>query len=329
MATKGSYRKLKDNSIAAISAAIEIYNKPRISYREQVVVILVINSWELILKSLILKSNGKIFHRKKRNGPTQSLTFWESYSQAGKSRFWPKSLDRNLVRENLELLNDFRNNVVHFYSDLNSGTIMYLAISAAVRNLNLLLEEAFEQNLSDEMNLTILPIGNLNPAELVENLLQKPQILKSSSAGSILGLLVEKMNRLDANSVDINQLLLGVNVELRSIKTNSTKSKVQVSVVGSEGFDEGKVLIRDRDPNLTHPLTFTDLAKTLKDKHNLGRNHLSNFLKRTGYQTEPNLCWTDERTKLKRYSHQLRSIIEASALSEFYLPQKESKHHKI
>ena len=322
MATTGSFRKLKENSIAAVSAAIEIYNKPKISYREEVVVILVINSWELILKSLIIRSKGKIFQRKKRNCERLSITFWEAYSQATKSKFWPTSLDPKLVRDNLELLNDFRNNVVHFYSDNDTGPVMHLALSASIRNMSQLLLEAFEHNLADEVNLTILPVGNLNTTELVENLLQPQMSLGGKPDGSILRLVAEKLSQLDPSTPNLGQFLVGVNVELRSVKSNFKNSKVFVSVVGEDAFEGSRVLIRDRDPNITHPLTFTDLATVLKAKHNLGRNHLSAFIQKYKYQEEPNLCWIDGRTRTKRYSHTMRHILETSALSDFTLPGK-------
>ena len=50
---KGSYRHLLRNSKCALLAAIEIYNKPRIQYRDECFVILLLNAWELLLKAII------------------------------------------------------------------------------------------------------------------------------------------------------------------------------------------------------------------------------------------------------------------------------------
>jgi Domain of unknown function (DUF3644) len=50
-----TYDCLVDNSLSAVLAAIEIYNKPNFSYREEAFTILIINAWELILKAKILK----------------------------------------------------------------------------------------------------------------------------------------------------------------------------------------------------------------------------------------------------------------------------------
>jgi len=44
----GQYRKLRANSKAALIGAIEIYNKPRFEYRDEVFVILLLNAWELL-----------------------------------------------------------------------------------------------------------------------------------------------------------------------------------------------------------------------------------------------------------------------------------------
>ena len=46
---------LVNNSLSAFISAIEIHNKPNIKYRYESTVMLVINSWELILKAFIRK----------------------------------------------------------------------------------------------------------------------------------------------------------------------------------------------------------------------------------------------------------------------------------
>jgi len=43
-------------------AAIEIYNKPQIEYRDECFVILLMNAWELFLKA-ILSKNKQMSHR--------------------------------------------------------------------------------------------------------------------------------------------------------------------------------------------------------------------------------------------------------------------------
>ena len=48
------YSHLVESSLSAAAAAIEIYNKPNFTYREEAFTILLINAWELLLKAKIL-----------------------------------------------------------------------------------------------------------------------------------------------------------------------------------------------------------------------------------------------------------------------------------
>ena len=47
---RSPYRKLMANGKAALLAAIEIYNNPRIDYRDECFVILLLNNWELVFE---------------------------------------------------------------------------------------------------------------------------------------------------------------------------------------------------------------------------------------------------------------------------------------
>jgi len=46
-------------------AAIEIYNKPQIEYRDECFLILLVNAWELLLKAILSKNKQSIFYFKK------------------------------------------------------------------------------------------------------------------------------------------------------------------------------------------------------------------------------------------------------------------------
>ena len=51
---KSNVESLIEKSVACAVSAIEIYNKPDFKYREETFSILMINSWELILKAKII-----------------------------------------------------------------------------------------------------------------------------------------------------------------------------------------------------------------------------------------------------------------------------------
>src|SRR5687768_10164910 len=109
----GSYRALRGNAIAALMASIEIYNKPRMTYRSECFVILLINAWELLLKSILSKNRKRLFYPKKRDEPYQSLTLFDALKEA--KEFFPATVAYRPVAENIDKLADFRNNAMHFY----------------------------------------------------------------------------------------------------------------------------------------------------------------------------------------------------------------------
>lgn len=75
-------RSLLDKSLGAMLAALEIYNKPVFSYREETFAILAVNAWELLLKARILQlGSNKIAsiliyeHRTKADGNTSDKLY--------------------------------------------------------------------------------------------------------------------------------------------------------------------------------------------------------------------------------------------------------------
>ena len=62
MARKSKSQYLLEKSIQAAISAIEIYNKPDFKYREESFCILIVNTWELLLKAKKQKPNESSFH---------------------------------------------------------------------------------------------------------------------------------------------------------------------------------------------------------------------------------------------------------------------------
>lgn len=52
------YARFVDKAEAALTAAIEVYNKPSFKYREETFALLAINAWELLVKARVLQVNG-------------------------------------------------------------------------------------------------------------------------------------------------------------------------------------------------------------------------------------------------------------------------------
>lgn len=90
--------------------ALELYNKPTISYRAESFSILFSNAWELLLKAYILKQNsGKravIFRKKQKGKKRESLSLDECLNKVFLNVNDP-------VRKNIEYISEIRNEAAH------------------------------------------------------------------------------------------------------------------------------------------------------------------------------------------------------------------------
>lgn len=146
---------LQKNSAAAYFAAIEIHNKPNISFRYETTTLLLMNAWELILKAFIKKhiKNRSIFDK---DGHTISLEKALDYVEEYINTIEPKTF--SAIKENLLKVKDYRNNIVHFYNEQLEPYIFMLAAKAALNYVEFQ-KKYFSKDILAEEGLFILPLG--------------------------------------------------------------------------------------------------------------------------------------------------------------------------
>ena len=149
MSTRISHKKLVENSESAMLAAIEIYNKPRIAYRDEIFVQLLINSWELLLKAVISRHGYSIHYRKKRNEPRKSLSFDDCLNVIRNNRLWPKGVEVSPTELNLGYLKNYRDQSVHFYGDSEMSNVVYSLAVASIQTFQKILVQVFDRSLQD------------------------------------------------------------------------------------------------------------------------------------------------------------------------------------
>lgn len=163
-------KTLLNNWISALFCAIEIHNKPKIEYRYPNVVIILLNSWELILKSYLYKI------KKKKNILNKIVdSDWnERYiwlTKCIKLVFWPNDKNK-LYINSIKLLNEYRNIVTHAFSD-DLDELIYSIITENILLLWKFIKESFWIDLWDyEENLILLPIWikkPFNPVDFLSN----------------------------------------------------------------------------------------------------------------------------------------------------------------
>lgn len=160
------------NSKSAMIAAIEIHNKPILAYRYEVSTMLIINSWELLLKAYIYKflKDIKLFEE---DGKTKSFDKCIQYVF--------NSLGKNfqVIKESLDNLYKYRNKATHFYNE-NIDALLFSLIRANVGFYVEFINKHFAIDLSKETGLILLPIGFMKPFSPIDFLSNTSAISNSS-----------------------------------------------------------------------------------------------------------------------------------------------------
>ncbi|MDP9313135.1 MAG: DUF3644 domain-containing protein [Chloroflexota bacterium] len=153
----GSYRALRNNSRSAMIAAIEIYNKPQIAYRNECFSILLVNAWELLLKAILSKNKQRIFYPKNPNQPYRTLSLQDALSTA--QPYLPAHIPFEPIAQNINVLSEYRNNSIHFYNQPGVEVLVYGLAQTSIVNYRDLMLAIFNIDISNEMNISLLPLS--------------------------------------------------------------------------------------------------------------------------------------------------------------------------
>lgn len=201
---------LLKNSISAIFSAIELHNKPNFSYRYPTVTILILNSWELLLKSYLYKNckEKNIIRIHKWNGRYPSLQHC-----INRIFIWDDLL---IYKNNIESIADYRNLIIHsFTEDLDE--IIFSLINKNIELYAEFMRDFMSKDISDYWdNLILLPIWfnkPFNPASF----LSKKWISKSFSneIHEFLNRIVLITKKLEEKKVD-ETILIPYKMEIMS-----------------------------------------------------------------------------------------------------------------
>ena len=167
-------------------SAIEVYNKPDFLYREETFSILAINGWELLAKARILqlernRTSAIIeYEKRKKADGSQSLKLYRKKNRTGNHvsiRLF-KALDllankygdnvNPLIRKNLELLTEIRDNSIHFFNkDYDLSRQIHEIGTASLRNYVTLSRKWFGTDLG-KYNFFIMPLAFIKDFHTVE-----------------------------------------------------------------------------------------------------------------------------------------------------------------
>lgn len=171
-----TYRSLLDKSINSMLSAIEIYNKPNFSYREETFAILAVNAWELILKAhllkksnykignlyvmeAVLKINGEKSTRKKprlnRANNPMTIGLFEVIKKLEEKGI---KISENL-KNSIESLVELRDNAIHFHNEREiSKELQELGFACIKNYMNIIKHWNIEIDLS-KYNFYLMPLA--------------------------------------------------------------------------------------------------------------------------------------------------------------------------
>lgn len=300
---RGSYRHLLRNAKSALLAAIEIYNKPGIRYREECFVILLLNAWELLLKAIISKSGGSIFYRKRRKEAYRTLSLDDAFVKGEK--FFPSKIPSLAVLRNLDLLSTYRDNAVHFYNEPEFGIVVYALAQTSIVNFKDLLLDFFKEDLSDEINWSLLPLGVNPPIDPIDYISGKATG-STSKIGAVYQFLREIQSAADEvkkAGLDTGRVLTVFRVKLESTKKIG-KADVLVGVSKPTEAGGPLTIVKSVDPNLSHPHRQKDIVNQIA--HLYGISFTSHVFQALAWKfdlkSKPQYCWKAAEGLLTKYS---------------------------
>ncbi|MCG3155057.1 MAG: hypothetical protein DKINENOH_01655 [bacterium] len=317
MNLQGSYTALRNNSKAAILAAIEIYNKPQISYRDECFSILLVNAWELILKAILSKNKQRIFYPKTRHQSYRTYSIEDALSKV--EPYFPNEIPFAPVAQNITLLVAYRNNAIHFYNQRGFNVVIYGLAQTSIINYRDLLLSIFGIDIGNEMTINLLPLAfgsQPDPIEFLKKSKDKP--IRNRAVDQFLGKISQITQELTEQKIDTSRFLTVFKVSLQSVKKVSS-ADVVVGVKSLHDETEPLIIERRVDPNITHPERRRNILDRIGTHLNGERFTFHTFEAiawKYDIKNKPNLCWQSTSGGITRYSPEVTSFIKRLSMDD-------------
>ena len=323
---RGSYKKLLGNSKAAMMGAIEVYNKPLFEYRDECMVILLMNAWELALKAVLSKNKQSVFYPKERNQPYRTLSWQDALARG--AEFFPSEVPYIAVRRNLELLGTYRNNAVHFYNAAGFGAVLYALAQTSIVNYRDVLRVSFNVDLSKHFNWNLLPIGIHPPIDPITYMSNASDRQANPAVKHFLGELARAIDEVTAENIDAGRLMTVFSVKLESVK--KIEQADVVVAVGTDHSQSGPLaIVRTQDPNRTHPLRQREVLDRIPklNEERFTQYTFQAIVWKHDVKANPRYCWRSSTGELTRYSFALIQFIEGLTTADVAASLTDYREH--
>ena len=266
------HSKFVDKAQAAITSAVEIYNKPSFAYREETFALLALNAWELLLKAKVLKDGKndlkviRVYEVRKTKAGAPSKKQYLKRNRAGNPQTISllaclMVLEKSAVKlgqeikGNLGALIAIRDNSAHY---INASSVLAKQVleisSASVRNFVILAKLWFGRDFADSLSL-FLPLSFVNGAKEVES------VIVTADESRLIKYL-QQLAVIDSKST--SPFAVAVRLQVKMERSSlATASKVEISK------DPGavKVMLSEEDIRDKYPWDYKELTNRLKERY--------------------------------------------------------------
>lgn len=288
--------ELAHKSVQAAISAIEIYNKPNFTYREEAFALLMTNAWELLLKSkwvadrqeraeclYVLVDDGRGAKVPKVNRSGNPLSVGLSYL-AGKLKEDSNSGFEHACHDNILALIEIRDNAAHLLNkDLYIGRRVLEIGTASLRNYLNLATEWFQLDLST-YNFFLMPLSfyhGFEAAEPATRAVYPEQVRR----------LLDYLDRLE-RSEEQNEGRQHVTLRVET-KFVRAKDAAALAFRWTDDPSAPSIALREEDFLKSYPLTYKQLTDTLKRRY-------SDFLANDKYHKARQECEKERKYCIRR-----------------------------
>lgn len=267
MKVNKTYRSLLDKSINSMLSAIEIYNKPNFSYREETFAILAVNSWELILKAHllkkcsykmnnlyvmepILKKNGEKSTRKKpklnRANNPMTIGLFEVIKKIEEKG---TAISENL-KNSIESLVELRDNAIHFHNEKEiSKELQELGFGCIKNYMNLIKLWNIEIDLS-YYNFYLMPLAYVD-SKVEANSITTEEVKKY----------IDFVKNKVSNTIE-DEYTIAISIDIQFNKSNSFDG------IGMRYAEDGiPITLTEEDIRNRFPMTTKQLTDSAKKRY--------------------------------------------------------------
>lgn len=272
-------------------AAIELFNKPRIEYRNETTVILIVNAWELAVKAVLRKNRLNIHRKKQRHRPYESKSLNECLDIMRNKKLWPETIDGAAATANILALTEYRNRAIHLYNADGLGSLLYMYMQQAVINYRDVLYAISGKDLADSITWDLLPLGASPPAEAVQFMSVDAQKRAVPEINEFISVLRKGIEEVEKSDGDTGRVFTYYDIHLQNQK-NASSADLTVAYDASA---DAKIVRHKVDPNMSYPLRASDVLERVNKKRK-GR-------KLTTYDRTV-IVWREQMDINPRYSFQ-------------------------